>query len=161
VLGAFISSAIPDYHAAEDILQRCAIVLIRKFDRYDRSQSFVAWAIGIARYEVLAAKRNFGGDRLIFDGTALTRIASAYERIGPELGPVGHALERCVEQAGPKARKLLNLRYAADLKPREIAARLGASVNSTTVALNRIRGSLRECIEKRLAATSPREGFAQ
>jgi len=52
-----ISSLTPDFHQAEDILQRAALALIRKLDEYDREKPFVVWAIGVARLEVLKSRR--------------------------------------------------------------------------------------------------------
>ncbi len=145
-VAAFVTSMIPDFHRAEDVLQRCAAVLLRKFDQYDHSQPFIAWAIGVARFEVLAERRRVASDRLVFDELAVENVANACRRIDREVGGMVQALQNCINRLSSKARQLLELRYGADLKPREIAARLGSTVNATTVALNRVRQSLRNCI---------------
>ncbi len=151
-VSAFVLSMIPDFHMAEDVLQECAAVLIRKFDRYDPSQPFIAWAIAVARLEIMDARRHVAASRVVFDETAFENLAAAYEKVGPEVGPIVAALQECVDRASSKSRQLLDLRYGADLKPREIAARVGSTVNATTVALNRVRQSLRQCVELRLSS---------
>ena len=46
--------------------------------------------------------------------------------------------------------ELVKLRYQIGNKPCDIAASLGRTVNSVSVALAKARASLRECIEQRL-----------
>ncbi len=47
-VSAFIRTLIPDLHQADEVIQRVAVALVRKFDRYDPTRPFVAWAIGVA-----------------------------------------------------------------------------------------------------------------
>ena len=49
LIAAFISSLVPDFHDADDILQNVAVVTVRKYEQFDPNRSFVAWAIGIAK----------------------------------------------------------------------------------------------------------------
>ncbi len=48
----YIYSLVRDLDDAEDLFQQTSLVLWDKFDQFDRSRSFVAWACGVARYEV-------------------------------------------------------------------------------------------------------------
>ena len=52
LIAAFISSLVPDFHDADDILQNVAVVTVRKYEQFDPNRSFVAWAIGIAKNEI-------------------------------------------------------------------------------------------------------------
>ena len=49
----FIFALIHDWSAAEDILQDTAQVMWSKFDTFDPGTNFVAWALCIARYQVM------------------------------------------------------------------------------------------------------------
>ena len=49
VISAYITANVFDRHHAEDILQDVASVVAENFASFDRSQSFVAWTLGIAR----------------------------------------------------------------------------------------------------------------
>ena len=151
-VAAFVSSLIPDFHAAQDVLQETARILVTKFDQYDRSRPFIAWAIGVARGEVLAYRRRQATSKLVLDDAALEQLASVYPHIAGDLGPLAAALEICLGQVKGKPRRLLELRYEMDFKPAQMAQHLQLSVNSVTVALHRIRQALRECIESRIAA---------
>lgn len=41
VVAAYIRTLLPDFHQAEEVLQRVAVVLVRKFEAYDASKPFV------------------------------------------------------------------------------------------------------------------------
>ena len=58
IVGSYIGSLVPDFQEAEDLLQEVALVLLRKFPEYDDRRPFVAWALGVARFEVLHARRS-------------------------------------------------------------------------------------------------------
>ena len=77
VVSGFISSMVPNFHDAEDILQRVALALVRKFDQYNHSKPFVDWALGMARYEILAYRRNKTTDKHFFDHDVITSMAAA------------------------------------------------------------------------------------
>ena len=47
-VASFIASVVPNLDDADDLQQRVAVAVVRKFADFDRSRSFAAWAIGIA-----------------------------------------------------------------------------------------------------------------
>src|SRR5262245_923814 len=69
-LYGYVHSLVPDLNHADDLYQQTALVLWGKFEEYDRSRSFFAWACGVARFEAanfvrsLARQRRFFGDEL-------------------------------------------------------------------------------------------------
>jgi RNA polymerase sigma-70 factor (ECF subfamily) len=85
-LRAFLSSAVWDRHLCEDLMQEVALVLWRKFDAYDESRSFGAWARGIA-LNLLKQSLTEGGRRgVALSEEALQAVSRAYEE-APEFGP--------------------------------------------------------------------------
>ena len=66
MIGGYISSMIYDYHGAQDVLQKTAIILIRKFDSYDRSCPFLPWALGVARFEILKHRSKSSKEKCVF-----------------------------------------------------------------------------------------------
>lgn len=74
-VAAFIRSVVPDYHDAQDVLQQTAIVVFKKFAEFDTSSNFIAWSIGVARFEVLHARRSSARDHHLFDSDEVSRIA--------------------------------------------------------------------------------------
>lgn len=151
-MGGFIGTLVPDFRQAEEVLQRVAMTLVRKFAEYDRSQPFTAWAIGIAKYEVLYYRRQHAADRHLFSDQMLETIAVSYQRLSTELNPLGEALHECLKQVRGRARHALDLRYAKELKPAQVARELGVTSGAARMLLLRVREALRECIERRLEA---------
>jgi len=156
-VAAYISSLITDFHQAEEVLHQVAAILVRKFDQYDAAQPFVAWALGVARLEVLKHRRNQATDRHVFSDYLVDQIEVAYERMSDQFDEQRQALGECLEQTEPRDRELLRLRYVEDLPPAIIAERVDMTPGSLRVLLHRIRKTLRECIERRLRAMERRQ----
>lgn len=155
-VSAFIMSAIRNFHDAEDVLQRTASSLVEKHAEYDASRSFEAWAVGIARIEILRYLQRNKRDRLVFDLATLDAVAEAYANLAPRSSEVREALEICVDQLQGRTRQVMQLRYAHSLTPSQVAKQLSMSANAVMVALHRARKLLRECVSRRLAeAGSP------
>ncbi len=150
-VSAFITSMVPSFHDAEDILQRVAVSLAQKFSSYDRDKSFLAWSIGIARIEILRYRRSCARDKHIFNDTIVDKVAGIFEESGDELSGLREALQKCVGQVKGRARELLELRYVRELKPGRIARQIGMTPNAVFVALHRLRVILKECINRQIA----------
>jgi len=153
VVAAFISSVVPSFHDVDDILGRVAVVLVQKFDRYDRQRSFAAWAIGIAKYEIFNHRRERAYDRHIFDAEAIEQLAGAYEAQTSQLDELREALSHCLKKVRGRSRKALQMRYIRSLRPARIAKELDMTANAVFVMLHRIRIGLRNCIQRRLATS--------
>lgn len=145
---AFVRSMVPDPVDAEDVLQQTAYDIATHFDEYDADRPFVAWAIGIAKYKVLDYRRDKGRDRAVLTGDAIEELASAYADQSDKLIDNSRALHDCMQKLSDKARSLIDLRYAQNLKPAAIAQRIGSTANTISNALSRTRAVLRDCIER-------------
>ena len=150
IVAGYINAVVPDFQEAEDLLQDVAVILLRKFPEYDPQRPFVAWAIGIAKREVLMARRLHARNLLSFQADLLERISEAYEELAPEFEDRSRALRECLRRVKGRAGELLRLRYEESLKPNAIAARVGVAVVAVRVMLSRTRATLRECIERKL-----------
>ena len=152
VVASFISSSIPDFHASEDILQQVAVAVAKDFDNYDPSRPFVAWAIGIAKFRILAYLRKRRNDRHLFDDRAVIHLADAFEKIDLEVDPIKHALGECIKTVNGRSRKALQMRYVDDMKPAAIAEVFDIKPNAVSALLYRARVALGDCIKKRVAS---------
>lgn len=150
VVMAFIRSMVPHHADAEDVLQRTAYDIATRFDEYDAERPFIAWAIGIAKYKVLDHRRDSGRASAVFTDEALEHIAGAYGKQADQLNDNAGALHECLKKLSDKARSLIELRYNQELKPADIADRIGTSANTVSNALSRTRQALRDCIERQL-----------
>lgn len=151
VVWAYIRTLLPDFHQGEEVLQRVAVTLVRKFETYDPSLPFVPWAIGFARYEVLRYRRDFATDRHRFDSDIVERVAELYQSDEVDFSGFRGALRSCVGKLEGRNRQALLLRYTQDLGPNEIATEMNMSAGAVRQLLHRVRASLRKCIDAVMA----------
>lgn len=150
VVSAFVTSVVRDFAARDDVLQEVAVTVISTFDRYDAERPFVAWALGIARKQVLQHLRRRRRDRHVFDEATVSSLAAAFETSAGESRRLDH-LQDCLRELDGRAQELCDLRYRLDLKPAAIADAVGTTANGVAKALQRIRDRLRTCIERKSA----------
>lgn len=152
----FVGSMIPDIHEAEDVLQEVALVLLKKRESYDDSKSFLSWALGVARFEVLAARRRYARHPMLYTDRIVELIADACAEAGSELDRRQEALAQCLKelQLNRRTREVFMMRYDAGSPTQRIAECLGLSDGNVRVVLNRIRNALRDCIGKKLLTWS-------
>ncbi len=147
-VSAFITSLVRDFQDRDDVLQETAVAVLESFDRYDAAQSFVGWAIGIARNQVRLHWRRKSRERIAFDSEAVDALADAFTADAGKDQRFDR-LGDCVEMLEARAQELYRLRYEKDLKPAAIGERIGMGANAVAKALQRIRDRLRECIERK------------
>jgi RNA polymerase sigma-70 factor (ECF subfamily) len=149
-VAGFISLMVPDFHDAEDVLQRVAVALVKKFHEFDRQRSFLDWAVGIARYEILAYRRRKARDRHVFDENIIEQISQMYREAEPAFDAVREALGECVGKVTGRNRRLLEMWYLHGVNQVQIARELDTTPNTVYVSLHRIRTALRDCVRRRL-----------
>jgi RNA polymerase sigma-70 factor (ECF subfamily) len=150
-LYGYIHSLVPDVHHADDLYQQTALVLWGKFDEFDRSRSFFAWACGVARLEAANFVRSLARQRLFFGHDLSLLLVEAHEELADELADRREALSRCVEKLSPADRELLTECYADPAGVHAAAARRNRSPHSVYNSLRRIRQALFECVTRALA----------
>ena len=153
----FVSLMVPSFHDAEDVLQQVAVALVKKFHEFDRREPFRNWAIGIAKYEILAYRRRKARDRHVFDEALMEQVADAYEKTRPMLEEAREGLAQCMEKVQGRNRRLLEMWYRDGIDQVRIAQQLSTTPNTIYVALHRVRTALRDCVGRhlRLAGESP------
>ena len=150
-VSSFISSLIPNYHDAQDVLQRTAVMVVQNYDRYDTERPFRNWAIGVARFQVLKYQEQKKREKMIFNQALIDQFAQTFCEDTHDPGEALQALRTCLNNVQGKSRKVLSLWYVDCAKADDIAAWLGIKKNALYVMLSRIRASLRECVKQRLA----------
>jgi RNA polymerase sigma-70 factor (ECF subfamily) len=149
-VAAFVHALVRDSTAAKDVLQETALVLFRRFGDYDGGRPFLAWALGVAKFQVLGFQRDEARSLVTFDTELFNRFTEAWAEQAPATSEQSAALEVCLERMGARPRQLLRWRYSEDLKSEEIARRLGTQAAAVRVALQRLREKLRLCVEKQM-----------
>jgi len=150
-VASFVYSLVRNRAAADDVVQETSLVLYRRFEEYDETAGpFVAWALGIARFQVLGLQRDQARSRVAFDEELLARFTESWAERSPGFSDRTLALQECLERLGTHARRLVRMRYFDDMTAEKIAQELGRTGAAMRVALQRIRQQLRECVEQQL-----------
>jgi RNA polymerase sigma-70 factor (ECF subfamily) len=151
-LFAYIYSLVRNFDDADDLFQQTSVVLWDKFDQFDRSRRFVAWACGVARYEVLNYLRARSRHRLYFSDELNLALIEAQDELEAEpLLEQRDALATCMKKLRMRDQELLEACYGHCQCISEVANSWGRSTHSIHNSLRRIRRALFECVRRTLA----------
>jgi len=155
-VAAYLHSVIYDRHHAEDLLQQTAMHCTDKFETFDASRSFTAWALGMARLNALHYMRTTGRDRHRFGDDVLASLAQAQAEFHEEEGEeLTCALRACLDGLPRHSRRMVELRHLRGLTPTAIGEKIGRTGNNVAVTLHRIRKGLGKCITQRVDEEGP------
>lgn len=153
----FILALLPDFAAAEDVLQETFLVVRQKAGEFEPGTNFLAWALRIARFQVMKAQAARRRQEERFSDEVLEALADSAP-LEPAVWDERRLalLPGCLERLAPQARRMVELCYRDEHGPREIARRLDWTPAAVSVALSRARKALRECIERQLPTVTER-----
>tara|TARA_R110002096_G_scaffold249804_2_gene442196 strand:+ start:618 stop:1160 length:543 start_codon:yes stop_codon:yes gene_type:complete len=141
----------------DDVAQEAFIVAYNRLDEFDRERDFGPWLRGIARNLVINERRkNARRKRIISDNLTdvLVSTSSVAEEEEQELGDSGlaklKALKECLATLPEKSLQMMKSRYEDDLSAQDIAEQFGMKPPAVRKALERVRTSLRNCMEERI-----------
>jgi RNA polymerase sigma-70 factor, ECF subfamily len=132
---AFVFSAVSGFQDAEDVVQQVALTVAQRFDEYDESRPFVAWALWLAKSRIADHYRTQGRDRRVFSETVLDQIAAVLVQRQPERSARHEALEQCIEKLPDKSRRLLELRYLEEGSIESVARTIDSTAGAVRVML--------------------------
>ena len=147
-LFSFIRSSVGDPSTSKDILQEVNIILWKKSSDFVMGTNFRAWALKIARFQILGNHRDKKRCKLIFDDELISQLASEAEYVDDDWENQQRlkSLEICLKKLPVKQRELLNHRYNGGVAIKDLAETLQSSVSRLKMILFRARKSLRDCI---------------
>lgn len=149
-VSSYINALVPDFHAAEDILQAVAVIVVRKFDQFDDAKPFLAWALGIARNEVLHHRRSKAREHVMFNGELMEMLASGFAQQEEQSKEIRRAMGNCLGKLSDRPKEVFRLRYGEDMPVNGIAEALHTTPSSISVTLHRCREALRKCLTQNL-----------
>jgi len=154
VLRGYVMAACRDAASADDIVQQTSTVLWERFSDYDESRPFNAWAVGIARLEVLKWRQRLARSKEHPSPEALELLAASAVECADEVAEQRRHLNECLGRLTERSKHVLKLRYHEQRPSREIAESEGGTVAAIDNLLTRARRALRECIERRTQAAA-------
>jgi RNA polymerase sigma-70 factor (ECF subfamily) len=150
---AYTYALVQDHQACDDVFQTTALVLWRKFEQFDPESSFLAWAFRVAYLEARGYHRSKRRDRLRFNENVLNMLADEGSDRYARRNDRREALQHCLRKLNRSDRQLVAKNYGGNQTVKDLAERMGRSVQTLYNRLSRIRQQLFECVEKRLAET--------
>jgi RNA polymerase sigma-70 factor (ECF subfamily) len=146
----YLHAMVRDPAMAKDLVQETAMVLFRRFGDYDGQRPFLAWALGVAKFQVLGLHRDGARSFITFDTELFEKFTEVWAETAPTASEHSAVLEICLERLSARPRQMVRWRYFEELSSEEIAVLLGTKGAAVRVALQRIREQLRVCIERQM-----------
>jgi RNA polymerase sigma-70 factor, ECF subfamily len=156
-LTAFLRASVRDEATADDLFQETMLIAWRKIGEYDSGRPFGAWLRGIARRLVLAYWRKAAREVPLSSERVLDvldrRVAQVDRQPGDTLDDKIAALRDCIERLTPLYREPIELHYRQRGTTEWIAARLATTRDAVQKRLQRARGQLAKCLERKSVLT--------
>jgi RNA polymerase sigma-70 factor, ECF subfamily len=145
---SYIHVLTPVHSDAEDIFQETSRTLWEKFGEFrpGPDATFLAWALGIARIEVLRHRQREGQRHSLFSDRLYAALDQATLAVVDSMDSRLESLGDCYQSLSQDDRQLVDTRYSVGATVEAIAAELGRSVHSVYRALRRIHRTLFDCI---------------
>src|SRR3954451_13479307 len=94
---AYVVTLLPNRADAEEVFQQTCLALWKKWDQFDPARDFVAWACGMAHYEVRNFLRRPDRGRVYLSEDALSEVAEARLDAHDALEDRRRALQKCLD----------------------------------------------------------------
>ena len=145
---SYIHVLTPVHTDAEDIFQETSRTLWEKFGEFGSGpdNTFLAWALGIARIEVFRHRQREGRRHRFFTDQLYDVLDKATSAAMESVGTRLDSLNDCYRRLPQDDRRLIDARYRIGTTVEVIASELGRSVHSVYRALRRIHQNLFDCV---------------
>ncbi len=161
-LRGFVRSLGVDPLWVDDIAQEAFIIAYNRLEEFDKERDFGAWLRGIARNLVINERRKTARRKRILSDNltdVLISSSSAPENEVEELGDNDlakvKALRECINELPEKSLTLIHAKYDTESSALDIAKSLGMNPPAVRKALERLRETLKKCMERRLDTLHP------
>ena len=150
-LQAYVTTMVPSWADADEVLQNTNITLWRKFKNYEPGTSFLAWSRAIALIECKRFRQAAGRDRMIFSEKLMEALTETVDRESDRLAAEREALQACLRKLPNDDQTLIQRCYHGQEKIASISHDWQLSAGTLYVRLHRIRRALLTCITRRIA----------
>ncbi|WP_437201527.1 sigma-70 family RNA polymerase sigma factor [Planctomicrobium sp. SH664] len=155
----FVQLLVHDRTLFDDVCQAVALRLWERFDTFDSTRRFEAWALGVAVNVVSELKRSDRRFARILEPRAAAMLAEAYQRDSCnslDLGDQLSALKQCLQEMPEQYRDFIVMRYYESRSVEEVSQKTGKTIAATYKAIERSLGRLTMCVRRRLASLQGR-----
>lgn len=151
---AYLMAILRDFHAAEEVFQNAAVVIIEGATAAEPIRNFRAWAKEIVRRQALYRLRKQAQEAKHFRPIALELFEAVstvfLEEDTAEARHDLQALRICLEKLLPRHREMIARRYERRQSFEQIGQAAGTTAGAVQRALSRIRMVLHDCVRAAL-----------
>jgi RNA polymerase sigma-70 factor (ECF subfamily) len=147
-----ILSLVPNGPDADDIMQDACAVMWQKFDTFEPGTNFPAWALRIARYQVMTYYNRSRRARARLSDESLDAIADTLAEARIDKAERVEVLNLCLSKLSDGNREMIRQRYTQDKTVDAISEDTGRSIHAVYKALNRTHEALLRCMRTNLNA---------
>ena len=145
----YILVVVPNHTETRDILQEFSVSLWHKFGNYDSDRDFVPWALGFVRIEIQRFLRRSAHHTPLTERAA-PLLLEEQRNVATDLDRRKFHLQKCMTQLSDRQKQMVDGYYRMEYSVSELSQRTAQTVESIDKSLQRIRGSLHDCIESRM-----------
>lgn len=149
---SFIYTLVPNSSDADDIMQETARVMWEKIDDFEVGTNFVAWALTIAKYQVLSYRKKYHS-KVPFNLDLIETLSQEAEDPPLQNHHRLDALRRCLQKLDQKDRKLIFYRFEKRFTAKMLSKQIGVAMNTIYRNESRILHRLLNCVQKTLRTT--------
>jgi RNA polymerase sigma-70 factor (ECF subfamily) len=152
-LYGYIFACVRNHDDAEDILQEVSLAVTEAFDKLRDDDGFLPWSREIARRQVLTHIRKSNRTTIV-EPEIVEVLAEASARVSErdDADRRNQVLLDCLESLPPKSREIIQMRYDGSVAGvPELAEKIERTVSATYGVLKRVRQTLRDCVDRKLA----------
>lgn len=146
----YIYCLVPVEADARDIQQETSLALYRKWEQFDTSRPFLAWAFRFAYLQVLKHREKSARSPLTFDPDVLDLLAGEHERLADHLDRRLRLLDGCLQKLPASEKDLVTSRYARRESAEMLMDRLHLSRRTLFRRLELLRQRLHDCVTRQL-----------
>ena len=146
---SYIYRRVANREQAQEVLQQTNLVLCRKADDFELGTNFNAWAVTVARYQILSHRKNVARERLVFSDEVFSVVDDRGEEslFHEERKRI---LSFCYGKLSQVNQELMKLRYQDGLSFQQVADELNKQISAVKVQVHRIRLNLKKCAQEQL-----------
>lgn len=152
MIQAFAYTIVRDFHAAEDVYQEVAMIVVGQWPDVPGDEGLKPWLREVTRRKALETRRKSRRLKAVLPDELVDQIGAhigaAEDDRGRDLRDV---MAECVGELESAARKVVSARYGAGQSCEEIAGQIKRSVQSVYSILKRARLALAECVDRAAA----------
>lgn len=153
MLVTYLRAAVWNATVVDDLFQETMLVAWRRLGDYDQSRPFGPWLRGIAARLVMAHARKAKRDLMVCDENVMEYLDQKVQDISQRSGDCWEeklaALHECLASLPDLPREAISLRYLEGHSADRIAALLHATRDAIKKRLQRARGMLLACLERK------------